>query len=57
MRNKFLNIASLKFLYRMARMNIKRKAKPLSRPMTDVEWELAQSQLEEIKLEQGLKTF
>jgi hypothetical protein len=38
MRNKFLTIQVWRFLYHMARKNVKRKAKPLSRPMTDVEW-------------------
>jgi len=51
MRNKFLNIASLKFLYRLARMNVKRKAKPLSRPMTDDEWNEIAAICKELNIE------
>jgi len=57
MRNKFLTIQVWRFLYEMARIKKYRKPKPLVRKMSDVEWELAQSQLEEIKVEQGLKTI
>lgn len=49
MKNKFLTIQVWRFLYHMARYK-KRKPKPLVRKMTDPEWELAQIQLEEIKL-------
>jgi len=38
MRNKFLTIQVWKFLYQMARIGKKRKAKPLVRKMTDGEW-------------------
>jgi hypothetical protein len=55
MRNKFLTIAVFKFLYQIARIKKNRKPKPLVRKMSDAEWELAQSQIEEIKMEQGLR--
>ncbi len=57
MRNKFLTIAVFKFLYQIARIKKNRKPKPLVRKMTDDEWELAQSQIEEIKIEQATKSL
>lgn len=38
MKNKFLTIGVLKFLYHMARIKINVKHKPNPRPMTDEEW-------------------
>ena len=55
MKNKFLTIQVWRFLYHMARIK-KRKAKPLVRKMSDSEWDLAMEQIEDIKMEQAVRS-
>ena len=57
MRNKFLTIKSIKFLYHCMQIDMKVKPKPLVRKMSEAEWELAQSQIEEIKMEQAVRSY
>jgi len=51
MKNKFLTVRVLKFLYQMTRIGKKRKAKPLVRKMTDGEWNDIAATCKELNIE------